>query len=224
MEEQLSRDATMALEPSPSREIPVLETSSKPLGQWLVWGLIAVFILCFIGGYIGASDHLIQQRLCEIEGHLALLCLGLALVARPLDSRISGLLSQRRALGLLAFAFSIQHTWNTIVHVLGGTLDGMFFLPRDMQMGVTLGIFSLLIMVPLALTSNNLSVRLLKKIWKSLHLGIFYAAALAVLHTIGTGVHYLVVAQAPLQIASTCLLVGGVLWVWNVREQKADRE
>lgn len=217
----------MALEPAPPKEIPtvVAEPSSvRPLGQWLAWGLVAVFFLCFIGGYVGASDHLIQQRACEIEGHLALLCLGLTLVARPLDRRIPGLLSQRRVLGLLAFAFSIQHTWNTIVHVLGGTLDGMFFLPLDMQMGVTLGVFSLLVMVPLALTSNNLSVRLLKKTWKSLHLGVFYAAALAVLHTLGTGVHYLVVAQAPLQIACTCLLLGGVLWVWNVREEKVEKK
>jgi methionine sulfoxide reductase heme-binding subunit len=90
--------------------------------------------------------------------------------------------------------------------------------------GVTLGVFSLLIMVPLALTSNNLSVRLLKKTWKSLHLGVFYAAALAVLHTLGTGVHYLVVAQAPLQIACTCLLVGGVIWVWNARETQTEKK
>jgi methionine sulfoxide reductase heme-binding subunit len=217
----------MALEPSPPREIPALPvepSAVKPLGKWLVWGLIAVFVLCFVGGYVSASDHLIQQRACEIEGHLALICLGLTLVARPLDGRIPGLLSQRRALGLLAFAFTIQHTWNTIVHVLGGTLDGMFFLPIDMQVGVTLGVFSLLIMVPLALTSNNLSVRLLKKTWKSLHLGVFYAAALAVLHTLGTGVHYLVVAQAPLQIACTCLLVGGVLWVWNAREAQTEKK
>lgn len=212
----------MALEPSPPRMIPAIRTD-KPLGQWIVWALIAAFILCFVGGYVSASDHLIQQRACELEGHLALLCLGLTLVARPLDSRIPGLLSQRRALGLLAFAFTIQHTWNTIVHVLGGTLDGMFFLPLDMQLGVTLGVFSLLVMVPLALTSNNLSVRILKKTWKSLHLGVFYAAALAVLHTLGTGVHYLVVAQAPLQIACTCLLIGGVLWVWNAREAGAEK-
>jgi methionine sulfoxide reductase heme-binding subunit len=213
----------MALEPSPPREIPALRTD-KPLGQWIVWALIAAFVLCFVGGYISASDHLIQQRACEIEGHLALLCLGLTLVARPLDRRLPGLLAQRRTLGLLAFAFTIQHTWNTIVHVLGGTLDGMFFLPIDMQVGVTLGVFSLLIMVPLALTSNNLSVRLLKKTWKSLHLGVFYAAALAVLHTLGTGVHYLVVAQAPLQIACTCLLVGGVIWVWNARETQTEKK
>jgi methionine sulfoxide reductase heme-binding subunit len=206
----------MALEPSPPKEMPALPIEPlavRPLGKWLVWGLIAIFVLCFVGGYVSASDHLIQQRACEIEGHLALLCLGLTLVARPLDGRIPGLLSQRRALGLLAFAFTIQHTWNTIVHVLGGTLDGMFFLPIDM-----------LIMVPLALTSNNLSVRLLKKTWKSLHLGVFYAAVLAVLHTVGTGVHYLVVAQAPLQIACTCLLIGGVLWVWNAREEKVEKE
>lgn len=130
-------------------------------GRKLTWLLTASLLGFVAASFLQSSDHLVQQRLSEVEGHLALVCLGLTLAARPLSRFLPGLLKERRYLGLLTFAFSLLHTWSQIVHVLGGSLDGMFFLPRDMQFGVMLGIFALLAMVPLALTSNNFSVRLL---------------------------------------------------------------
>jgi DMSO/TMAO reductase YedYZ heme-binding membrane subunit len=187
-------------------------------GRRLAWGLVAVFALALAANWVYPDDHLIQQRVSEVQGHLALVCLGLTLAARPLERRIPGLLRERRTLGLLAFAFSVMHTWSTIVHVLGGSLDGMFFLPLDMQLGVMLGVVALMVMVPLALTSNDLAVRLMKGAWKGLHLSVFFVAALAVLHTLGTGVHYVLVARTPLTISATLVLLGCVLWVWRLRQ------
>ncbi len=201
---------------------PIEEVSSgRSLtdGRKLTWLLAGLLALSVGAGWINPDDHLIQQRVSEVQGHLALICLGLTLAARPLSRWLPGLLQERRYLGLFTFGFSILHTWSAIVHVLGGSLDGMFFLPRDMQLGVMLGVFALIAMVPPALTSNNLSVRLLKGAWKSLHLGVFFAAILMVLHTLGTGVHYPLVARTPLTFAFAAVLLGGAFWVYRLRNQ-----
>jgi DMSO/TMAO reductase YedYZ heme-binding membrane subunit len=216
-EDCLLRGLPVSSEPLSKSARPTARPSA---GRTVAWGLLAVFALSFAANWVYADDHLVQQRVGELQGHLALVCLGLTLAARPLSRRIPGLLGERRLLGLLTFAFSVEHTWSTIVHVLGGSLDGMFFLPLDLQLGVMLGVFALLAMVPLALTSNDFSVRLLGHAWKSLHLGVFFAAILMVLHTLGTGVHYVLVARTPLTVAASLSLIGASLWVWRLRREK----
>ncbi|BAC91498.1 ferric reductase-like transmembrane domain-containing protein [Gloeobacter violaceus] len=205
--------------PTQDQQAPSAESRGPTDGRKVTWLLAGAFLVCIGASFFQASDHLIQQRLSEVEGHLALVGLALTLTARPLNRFLPGLLQERRYLGLLTFAFSVLHTWSQIEHVLGGSLDGMFFLPRDMQFGVELGIFALLAMLPLALTSTDWAVRTLKGAWKGLHQGVFFAAFLIVLHTLGTGVHYPLVAQTPLTFAFGLALLGGVLWVWRLRSR-----
>lgn len=192
-------------------------------GRKLTWLLAGLLLVCVGTSFINRGDHLIQQRLSEVEGHLALVALGFTLAVRPLEKFLPGISRERRYLGLLTFAFSILHTWSQIEHVLGGSLDGINFLPRDMQFGVVLGIFALIAMVPLALTSNNYSVKLLRGAWKGLHTGVFFAAFLMLLHTLATGVHYPLVAQTPVTFAFALALAGLSYWVWHLRQSAMDK-
>lgn len=211
----------MSLKPLQSEPVT---NSGKQLtdGRKVTWLLVGVLLVALGINWIYPDDHLFHQRISEVQGHLALVCLGLTLTARPLERWLPGLLRERRALGLLTFGFSVLHTWSSIVHVLGGSLDGMFFLPRDMQVGVVLGVFALLGMVPLVLTSNDFAVRLMRGAWKSLHITVFVAAVLMVLHTLGTGVHYLLVARTPVTFAFTAGLLGAVYWVWRMRSGRPN--
>jgi len=188
-------------------------------GQLLLWTLGLCLVLSWLLGWYSSNDHLLQQRLSELQGHLSLIALAATLAARPLNSWLPGVLTQRRSLGLLAFFAALLHTWSAIVHIFGGTLEGVFFLTPDMQIGVALGLGALLLMVPLALTSNDLALKRLGRVWVFLHRAVYGVVALALLHTLSTGVHYFYVAQTPLTVLCTLLLVAITFWIWQARHR-----
>ena len=90
------------------------------------------------------------------------------------------LMRRRRDLGVASFAYAAGHTgvylWKkgTLALVLA-ELDQDFILA---------GWLALALFVPLALTSNDVSVRALKKSWKALHRLVYPAAILTFLHWI----------------------------------------
>jgi DMSO/TMAO reductase YedYZ heme-binding membrane subunit len=119
----------------------------------------------------------------------------------------------------MAFFAALLHTWSAVVHIFGGTLEGVFFLTPDMQIGVALGLGALLLMVPLALTSNNFALKRLGRVWGFLHRAVYGVVVLALLHTLSTGVHYLYVAQTPLTILCTLMLGAVTFWIWQARDR-----
>jgi sulfoxide reductase heme-binding subunit YedZ len=94
------------------------------------------------------------------------------------------LLRYRRALGLLAFYYGVFHltTWL----VLDQGLEGRAILADIVRRPyITIGMLSLTLMLPLALTSNNWSVRSMGgEAWARLHKLVYVAAAAAAIHFI----------------------------------------
>jgi DMSO/TMAO reductase YedYZ heme-binding membrane subunit len=182
-------------------------------GAWLVLNFFA---------FSSPGDHLWQQTLLEYQGHIALLGLFLVLLAGPLRCRLPGLVEDRRWLGLIVFGFACAHTLGAFQHTLGGNWWAFEFLSPRNQYALWMGVASLLLLVPLVLTSTNGAIKRLGKFWRWLHQLVIPALLLAMAHTILMGVHY------PLDkawgISATALVLAAgltVFWVRNRNYKKA---
>lgn len=174
----------------------------SPRAIYLLGGGLALALELWARTHYIAGSHLLGQRLSEYHGNTALILLLAVLLARPLR-----LLKFRRAIGLLAFGFSVVHTTYAYKHVLGDTPLGFTFLTPDRQASVFVGLASVFCLLLLALTSSDWAVRTLRGNWKKLHrLGIF-ATLLAALHTVYMGVHF---GFDPPSSATVMLLLAGI--------------
>jgi DMSO/TMAO reductase YedYZ heme-binding membrane subunit len=171
---------------------PLPTVNFRPL-RWpvLAIGIGLAWVGLIVWDYWTTGNHQAGQLISELQGHGALFCFGLLLLSRPLEPILPGITQDRRWLGLTTFAFALMHTLTSVEHILGGRWDGISFLLPVFQVGAWLGVVALGLMVPLILTSNQFSIRKLGKYWKQLHLLVYPAAILGVIHSIWLGVHYL---------------------------------
>lgn len=112
---------------------------------------------------------------------LKLLVAGLAVTPLLKYTRIS-LLKFRRAIGLLTFFFVLAHflVWALLdVQSFGRVWADILKRPY-----VTVGMIAFLGLIPLALTSNNLSIRRLGRSWRRLHQLVYGIAILGAVHYI----------------------------------------
>jgi len=136
--------------------------------------------------WLGAADRLGVDPVKAVEHRLGLWGLWLliaVLCITPLR-RYAGvnLLKYRRAIGLLAFFYILLHLAAWLVLDMG-LLLGQALGDIAKRPYITIGMAALVLMVPLALTSNNLSVRRLGAAgWRRLHLLTYPAALLGALH------------------------------------------
>lgn len=121
----------------------------------------------------------------EVTGEWALRFLLLTLCATPLTRWFKWLWPARlrRMIGLFAFFYATLHllvyVWLNHNWVLRDILYEVIEKPF-----ITAGFLSFVILVPLAVTSNKLSVKALRTRWKAMHQWVYFAAVLGVLHYI----------------------------------------
>ena len=135
--------------------------------------------------WLGATGGLGVEPIKELEhrlGELALQLMILALAVRPLKERIGlNLMPFRRAFGVLTFFYVFAHmlVWLVLdVGILSEIWADIVKRPY-----ITVGMAALVLMTPLAVTSNNLSLRRLGPIrWRRLHKLTYPAALLGALH------------------------------------------
>lgn len=151
-----------------------------------IWALYVVGLIPGLWGfYQGATGQIPGDPVRIFEHMLGLwalrfLCLGLAVT--PLrDLAGVNLIAYRRALGLLAFYYVLAHF---AVYL---TLDrGLMFstIVTDIvkRPYITLGMAGLVMLIPLALTSNRWSIRRLGSRWNRLHKLVYPILIVAVLH------------------------------------------
>lgn len=136
--------------------------------------------------YLGVTDGLGANPVEFIErstGTWALVFLLLSLSISPLRhlSGQSWLIAVRRLLGLWMFAYACLHVTSYV------WLDYQFDWPdivKDIfkHPYVLVGAAALLLTLPLAATSNQKAIKLLKQRWKSLHALVYSIGVLALLH------------------------------------------
>ncbi|MGH1393348.1 MAG: sulfite exporter TauE/SafE family protein [Trichormus sp.] len=157
------------------------------------------------------------DTMVDYTGHAALLCLTLALIARPISKLWPSPLRYRRALGVGAFVLAVVHTTHMIEHSLQWNLAAFWFLPPQFQVGMGAGAVGLILMTPAALTSWESLQKSWGKRWRQVHLLSVPALLLSMIHTILIGSHYLGSSQLTWGHKLATLLLGlislGVLLV-----------
>lgn len=147
------------------------------------------------GGWVTISIGIITllrtDEMVDVTGHAALLCLMLALIARPISQFFPQLLRYRRALGVGGFAIALAHTFHMLDHTLQWNFDALSFMLPQHQLGMIAGIVALLLMLPAAVTSCDRLQNYLGKRWRRIHLLTVPAFLLCALHAALIGSHYL---------------------------------
>ncbi|MGB7241710.1 MAG: protein-methionine-sulfoxide reductase heme-binding subunit MsrQ [Sulfitobacter sp.] len=150
--------------------------------------ILLVYIVCAAPApwlfYLGVTGGLGVEPIKALEhelGQLALKFLIVALAVTPLR-RFTGLnlIRFRRAIGLIAFYYALCHllVWVFLdVQIVSEMWGDILKRPY-----VTIGMLGFAVMLPLAITSNNWSVRRLGVTWRKLHKLTYVVAFLGGLH------------------------------------------
>ncbi len=149
-----------------------------------------------LGGWVTITIGVITllrtgDTMVDYTGHAALICLIMALIARPISSLWASPLRYRRGLGVGAFVLSVVHTAHMLEHSLEWNFAAFFFLPPEFQWGMAAGAVALILMTPAALTSLESLQKSLGKRWRQIHLLGVPALLFSAIHTVLIGSHYL---------------------------------
>ncbi len=166
--------------------VTVAATINGALRRIPTWPVYAIGLLVPVWWlYLGFTGGLGVEPIEELEHRLGLLALQMliaTLAVTPLR-QLTGvtLIRFRRALGLLVFYYVTCHllVWLVLdVQILGEIWKDIVKRPY-----VTIGMVGFVLLVPLALTSNNASIRRLGPVrWRRLHQLGYLAAVLGALH------------------------------------------
>ncbi|MEL6617709.1 MAG: protein-methionine-sulfoxide reductase heme-binding subunit MsrQ [Pseudomonadota bacterium] len=161
---------------------------ARKVPTWAVYivYLIPVPVLLYMAQTGGLGREPIKALEHEL-GEIALQLVIIGLCISPLR-RFFGLnlIKFRRTMGVLAFTYVVLHllVWAVLdVQSLDRVWADIVKRPY-----ITIGMAAFVLMIPLALTSNNMSVRWLGTAWRQLHLLTYPVAILS-------GIHYVWLAK-----------------------------
>ena len=201
---------------------PMLSALNAPLRKIPVWvvyliGLVPLGLM--INGVF--ANTLGADPVAALEhqtGIWALRFLIAALVITPL-LRITrlNLIKFRRALGLLGFLYVVAHllVWTWLDHFFAWGRLWEEILKRPY---ITIGMAAFVMLIPLAITSNDWSVRKLSaSAWRKIHWWAYVATAFGAIHFM------LVVKRWPPEPMIYCAIVAGLLGWRFVSAQRKKR-
>lgn len=151
--------------------------------RWF-WVLLAAPAALLLAAF--AADAISYGQTIHGTGQWSVGFLIVALSVTPLQrvcgthALVSALMRHRRAIGVASFAYAVLHTGVYLEHKWGAGL----ILEEALEPSLGTGWLALLVFLPLALTSNDPSVRALRQRWKLLHRAVYLAAALTFGHWI----------------------------------------
>jgi len=162
------------------------KSRSARITELKIWGLYVLgFVPAVWAFYLGATDQLGADPVKSFEhtlGLWALRFLILTLLVTPIrDITGKSFLRYRRALGLLAFYYVVMHM--AVYMVLDQALNIQVVIADIIRRPfITIGMISFALLIPLALTSNNWSIRKLGRRWVTLHKLVYVAIAGGAIH------------------------------------------
>ena len=161
-----------------------INRGARKVPTWLVYivCLIPVPVLLYQGMTGGLGREPIKALEHEL-GELALQLLIVGLCVSPLRQFAGvNLIKFRRTLGVLAFTYVGLHllVWAVLdVQSISRVWADIIKRPY-----ITIGMAAFVLMIPLAVTSNNRSIRALGAMWRKLHLLTYPIVILAAVHFI----------------------------------------
>lgn len=159
-----------------------INRGARKVPVWLLYLLSPVpAVWLFVSGLFGGLGVEPVKALEHELGELALQLLIAVLCITPLR-RLAGinLLRFRRAMGLIAFLYVVLHF--LVWMVLDVQIPAQVWADIVRRPYITVGMAALALLIPLALTSNNRSIRRLGRNWQKLHRLTYVAVALGALH------------------------------------------
>ena len=161
--------------------LALLSPWAKPLLALVLALPMAWLVYAAFHDLLGANP---AEALSRSTGDWTLrgLCLVLAITPLRVLLKAPGLLRLRRTLGVATFVYACVHLLCSAWFDQGLVLSDIW---RDILQRpfIWLGMSAWLLMLPLALTSNNLSVKALGgRRWQMLHRVVYVSALLSVLH------------------------------------------
>lgn len=176
----------------------VLWNRQKKIYDRIMLGLVAIYLVLFIlFNIIFHPEITVETLIIRATGTCAILMLHIILIIGPLcriDSRFLPLLYNRRHLGVTMFIIGLVHGVFSIIqfHALGDVnplvslflsnthYDSLSNFPFEI-----FGFFALLILFLMAATSHDFWLKNLSpKVWKALHMLVYVAYAMLILHVI----------------------------------------
>lgn len=161
-----------------------LNAALRRVPVWAVYlvGALPPFWYLYLGLTGGLGVDPVKSMEHEL-GELALKLVIVGLAVTPLR-RFAGvnLMKFRRSIGLVTFYLVVCHllVWLVLdVQILSQIWADIIKRPY-----ITIGMVAFVLMIPLAVTSNNLSVRRLGPAWRQLHRLVYSAAILGAIHFI----------------------------------------
>lgn len=150
----------------------------------LFWVFLSVPAIVMLRGYY--SGELIAMDMLPPTGDWSARLMIIAMSLSPLVSILgpkpwlNWLVKRRRALGVASFIYAVMHLVFYLIDM--GNLDDI--IAEFWALGIWTGWAAMLLFVPLAMTSNDASVRALKSGWKRLQRLVYPAALLVLVHWI----------------------------------------
>lgn len=176
--------------------------------------LLALLSEAFLGGDLGPDP---VRHIQHVTGISCLALLGATLSITPLRRhlRLGELIKLRRMLGLWAFTYAALHLLTYVV--FDQSLDpGRIWADTLKHPRIYLGSAAFLILLALALTSTDASVRRLGRRWVTLHRLIYLAVLLGI-------VHFAMVQKLDIRTPLTWAAGFGVLMLLRLRRPVARR-
>jgi sulfoxide reductase heme-binding subunit YedZ len=164
------------------RNVPVVRLLDAPAFTWLLLALPgAVLTYRYAAGATFYGEYL------HATGELGVQLLIVAMAVTPLKLMFPGagwvrwLARRRRHIGVAAFGYSLLHAVSYLERQPFGTI-----VEDAGEPALLTGWIALLVMLVLAVTSNDMAVRRLGARWKWLHRTVYLTAALTLAHWILT--------------------------------------
>jgi methionine sulfoxide reductase heme-binding subunit len=152
---------------------------NNKLAIWLLLSIPAVLMLNgWLQGRIETMDMLHPTG--EMSARLMIIAMMLSPIVSLFGPRpwLNWLVSRRRALGVAAFGYAVLHLIFYLIDM--GNLGDI--LAEWLAPGIWTGWAAFILMLPVAMTSNDASMRALKAGWKRVQRLVYLAALLTLLH------------------------------------------
>jgi sulfoxide reductase heme-binding subunit YedZ len=148
----------------------------------LFWALLAIPALMLVfGWWQGRIDSMeMLHPTGEWSARLMIFAMMLSPMVAVFGPRrwLNWLVARRRAIGVAAFGYALLHLIFYLID-MGNLAD---IMAEWLAPGIWTGWAAIALMLPLALTSNEASVRALRHAWKKLQRLVYPAAVLTLLH------------------------------------------
>lgn len=152
---------------------------------WIVLALPTIpMIILLSQGISPEPNKSVYEFLLHPTGEFAARFMIIAMILSPLRLLFPRtrfwvwMIQRRRYLGVAAFIYALAHTVFYVVEA--GTLDKIF--GELGQLGIWTGWLAFVIFIPLAVTSNDWSVKTMGRSWKRLQQFVYAAAVATLLH------------------------------------------